>query len=99
MAHLETDVPEHVEDALDYGAQERAELLGRFLVEEHDVHGAERIELPAAITTQGNERQPANGSAAVGFFHGGPEQVPQHHVHEAGALRANLSPTAAAVVL
>ena len=92
VPHFETRVPQGVEDLFHHGIQPRIELLRFVGMQEHDVHIAEKIHLSSAVATDRHECDARQLAGLREAFHRVLQQMPEHDVQEAGALRADLPP-------
>ena len=99
VPHFEARVPQRVENLFHHRIQARIELLRLVRMQKHDVHIAEKIHLPAAITADRHERDPRRLAEHRHALQRGVEQMPQHDVQQAGPLRANLPSPAAGPML
>ena len=98
MAHLEADVPERVENAVDDLGEMRQRLAaGHHLavVQEHEIDVAVRIQFGAAVAADGDEGERREfllrlgGEAALG----GVPEIAQQHVENCGARLADFYTT------
>ena len=100
VSHFEADVPEQIKNLLDYLGGVGGNVRSLFVVEKHDVHVAEGIELAASITAERDHGERGGGDAfgLIGKRDRGIEDVMQEHVDQLDAKRANLPSTPSVLV-
>jgi hypothetical protein len=100
MADFESDIPEEIEDLFDYLPGIGRDARSVLVVQEHDIHVAEGIELTAAVTTERHDRKWSGGGAFVLLREPRRrgENVAQHDINQLDPKRTNFPAASAGLM-
>ena len=101
MAHLESNVPQEIQNLLNDLLDLRRHFPRFAVMQEHHVNVAERIEFLAAVSAERDQRERAFcvGAFLLGDRGGGRKYVLQQHIDKIDSPGANLPSTSSGLML